>query len=125
MTGTPAWLQDHIRANTRTARLHTCPTCRAPILTGHDNDTLAFQVRADPTPLDPPTELLALLAGRRTYNLLTGNGHLHLTHRIHWMIRHHPTGTVVVADHLCGQPLPADPTIRATHRPPAPQEPPF
>jgi hypothetical protein len=50
----------------RPAVLDTCPRCGRPILVGMDTGQLA---RADPTPLDPEKELLALLADQMTYDV--------------------------------------------------------
>ncbi|MER5703494.1 hypothetical protein ABT023_16335 [Micromonospora sp. NPDC002296] len=55
------------------AALATCPRCRLPIITAHDE---GIRVRVDLVPLpDQAAEIAALLQGRTTYTRLR-NGHL-------------------------------------------------
>lgn len=122
----PPWLLDHIRANSRNARLHTCRNCGAPILTGHDDDNAALIVTTDPTPIDPLTEALALLTGLTTYDLTNTDRRLQLHRRSRWHISRKTRG-VVVPQHRCGTRWPPDP---AAHAPAATRstnddEPPF
>jgi hypothetical protein len=100
----PAWLQQHIRANKRTATLTQCRKCGAPILTGLDNDRAALTAKTDPTPLTPLGETIALLQGRTTYNLTTTSNRKELHHRDQWQIRT-PRKHPVLPEHRCGHPL--------------------
>lgn len=83
----------------RRAVLATCRTCGAPILAGHDDDGLL--TRTDPTPITRTAELALHLAGRGLWSLEAGE----LVRRDRWRIRR--PRPVVVAGHVCGQPLPA------------------
>lgn len=100
----PTWLAHRIGDTHRAAGLRTCPRCGAPILTGLDNDTAALTARADPTPLTPLGETLALLAGRPTYNLTTTSGRKELHRRDEWHIKGERRYPVIPA-HKCGAPL--------------------
>lgn len=110
----PRWLQDHLeatgRANTdgigRAINTRTCPGCGQATVTGLDADVAALPARCDPHPVDQVGELIALATGRRTYDLTPTSGRLELYHRECWHIaarRRYP----VLAQHACGQPLPA------------------
>lgn len=112
MTDMPAWLRQHLDdlgvTNSdgigRTVRHRHCPTCHANVLTGLDADRCALPVTADPTPLDAVGELLAVTTGRATLDLTLSP--LRLDHRDRWRIRSRRPA-VVLAEHRCGQPLPA------------------
>ena len=106
----PAWLKERIgtpgRRNTSSRR---CRTCKAVTLTGLDEDRCAFQAVVDPTPLTPMGEALALLGGRRTYELRTSTTGLALWLRSKRHISAHKASDkcLVVADHECNSaPLP-------------------
>lgn len=89
----------------------TCKTCHAPILTGLDNDTAGLPTHVDPQPVDNLGEAVAVLTGRRTYDLRQGSyeegrggrleqrtaSSIRTSHRLH----------PVHAEHRCDQPLPA------------------
>jgi hypothetical protein len=121
----PRWLQTPYRTGTRATRLILCPRCGAPILAGLDADWCALTAHVDPTPITPAGEAVALLAGRRTYDLI-GRGDertLSLRETEHIQApRRHP----VVPAHACGQSLAA--FIEKTtvlSKKPAPAIPPF
>ncbi|MFC5744797.1 hypothetical protein [Actinomadura rugatobispora] len=100
----PTWLLRTRGDVFRTAALRTCPHCHHPILTGLDDDTAARSVRADPTPITPLGETLALLAGRATFDLQAVYGRREMWRRDQWHIqsaRRWP----VLPEHRCGQPL--------------------
>ena len=61
---------DPVRLSTR-PQLASCPRCGAAILRAMTAPPMAWEVRADPVPLDLAAEILALLAGRYTYDLAT------------------------------------------------------
>lgn len=120
MSDPTAWqrLRDHLVATgamtpngtTRRAQPRRCRTCNAHVITGLDADIAALAVIADPTPLDPTGELLALVHGRRTFTLDHDSGRLVLNYRDGGRIRYRPPGGArydVVPDHACGHPLPA------------------
>lgn len=96
-----------------------CRQCKAAVLVGLDGDLCAFPTTADPTPLSPLGEALALLAGRATLHLrATPDGGRYLDRRDRWQIQGEPAGTAnrlfpfdVVAAHVChSPPLPSIPT---------------
>lgn len=121
----PAWLARRYGDAFRNAGLHPCPRCKKPILSGLDDDNAARTAHADPTPINPVGEAIALLSGRATFDLTSTNGKKQLWRRDQWHIgrrRTHP----VLPEHRCGQPLDA----HTEHLPPAaryaiPDQPPF
>lgn len=121
----PDWLIRQRGDVFRAARLHPCPRCRRPILSGLDDDIAARTAHADPTPITPLGETLALLTGRATYDLCAPYGRRELWRRDHWHIagaRKYP----VLPEHKCGQPLDAHTeTLQHRNRYVCPAEPPF
>lgn len=121
----PRWLQNHLEATGRwdadgisravTARL--CRTCGARVLTGLDDDTCAAPATADPTPLDPTGEALAVLSGRTTYDLTRRGNRYELDPRRPGAITLHPPQTRpsdVLPEHRCHAPsLPSAPSAYA------------
>lgn len=85
-----------------------CRHCHAWTLTGLDNPVMALTARTDPTPLDPRTELAALLAGRATYRLHL-RPHPHLRLRDHHQIQGSPPrpDLIVLPEHACHRQLAA------------------
>lgn len=83
----------------------TVHQCGAHVLVGLDADRCALVARVEPYPLTALGEVEALRAGRWTYRLLQGA----LDRRDRWNIPGKPpTAEVpVLAEHVCGQPLPA------------------
>lgn len=103
----PTWLLRTTGGVTRTTRLQVCTRCHVTILTGLDADYAALTARADPTPLDRLGEVLALAAGRPTYDLAPRGGQKRqLDYRDEYRISGHRRYPVLPA-HKCGQPLPA------------------
>ncbi|MEU0691944.1 hypothetical protein [Streptomyces uncialis] len=98
-----------IAATSDHANPGTCPRCHAPVLTARAGRVAALDVTADPNPVDATGEILARLAGRLTWFLVTSTLG---TRRIAWRDPHfaphhkHP----VVADHRC-PPLPDQETL--------------
>jgi len=105
----PTWIAEQLQANktaaaSRIAKFHHCRTCHHIILTGLDNDTGAWTVHADPTPITTTQEKAAIIVGRRTfhaqlepttgYRLTHRDPHAGLPPRIHG---HH-----VLPEHQCG-----------------------
>lgn len=115
------WLRDHlIRSGhmtedgvTRKARIRTCPTCHHQILVGLDDVQCALEVHADPMPLSPVGEAVALLSNRRTVNLRREGGGWVIDRRDDHDIAATPAGTAtrtdVLGQHHCatGPPPPA------------------
>lgn len=102
----PVWLKRTLGDTYRTATLRTCPHCHTPVLSGLDADNCAFSVRADPTPINEIGEALALLTGRRTFDLV-GNAsgkrlYVREEHNIKSGRRY-----LVFPEHRCGQSLAA------------------
>lgn len=100
--------------STRSVRFSRCRRCSAATLTGFSDDWLAWTAEVDPAPLSPVGEAYARLAGRRTYALRRHVGRARRLYlRDRWQIRGTPAGVRrvlrfdVVADHVCGEPLPA------------------
>lgn len=99
--------------NHRRATWADC-TCGARVLAGVDADRCAFNAAVDNSPLTRRGELLAVVAGRRTYELADGR----LYRRDRWSIRSTPRGAVL-AEHDC-TPIPAGWRLPPAPRPPAP-----
>ena len=134
----PDWLAKHLEDTGklgpdrigRAARLHHCKHCGRYILTGLDNDMCAGVAHADPTPLSPLGEALALIGGRNTYALHQAPGRLELQIRDQWQIEGSPAGTRldVLAEHRCGDQSLEGLTIPSRHErtsSPLPHEPPY
>lgn len=102
-----------------------CPRCRCAVLAALDAPVAALDVRLDPDPLDPATELAALLRGQFTYDLIKFDRHHEITYRDQWRItkRDHP----VLATHHCPGRIPASAIPRITTKKGAAhgQRPPF
>lgn len=103
----PAWLQRSRGDATRVARIRLCPRCHAPIIVGLDADMCALTAHADPTPINETGEALAQLTERRTYDYTKTLGAPRLEYRAEWNITA-PRRYPVLAEHRCGQTLPAD-----------------
>lgn len=112
----------------------TCIGCGVAVWAGLSDDYCARVVRIDPNPLSPFGEMLALLAGRGTFDLHREGEHWRLYVRDHWQIAGRPAGLVawawrcdVVTEHVCNQPLPAARSVYAVTRarPSNYQSPPF
>lgn len=106
----------------RRARPRPCPLCRTWTVAGIDDDIAAFSTHADPTPLNQLGEVAALIAGRRTVELVHTGGRLQLEQRWADHIETRPAGQGrydVLAVHACGQPIPDDPalTLTSAHAP--------
>lgn len=104
----PRWLRDRLGTPTRGrgCRATKCIVCRGDVLAGFDEDQCAALVIADPTPLSPLGEALALIEGRRSYRLERYKDGAALWFRSHWQIQGAPasTETIVLTDHKCGAP---------------------
>lgn len=108
------WLKTHlIRTGTWNAdgcsrkaqvRRHSCDQV---VIYGLDADTCGWPTVADPTPLTPLGEALAVIVGRATYSLRRTGRRIELDHRSPLHIAGSPAGTRdydVVAAHACGSP---------------------
>lgn len=111
MTGS-AWLWRHLEQTGvvgpdrvgRSVRATACRTCCGQTLTGLDNDRCAVVAHADPEPVSPLGEALALLAGRKTYALHPSANGYELVLRYDKQIAAAPPGTRgydVLAEHAC------------------------
>lgn len=132
----PDWLLKHLETIGamgpdrigRAARLHHCKDCGRYILTGLDNDLCAGVAHADPTPLSPLGEALALVGNRRTYTLHQASGRLELQLRDHWQIKGGPAGTThdVLPEHTCeAVDLPGAPSVHQRYAAVLPDNPPY
>lgn len=80
----------------------TCPRCHAPVLTARAGRVAALDVVADPEPIGPAAEILALLEGRLTWHLIVGAlGTQRITWRGTTHIRAGPARHAVLQDHTC------------------------
>jgi len=89
-----------------TPRPGRCRTCRANVLRGLDDEMCASIATVDPVPLNAEGQAGVLLAGRATYRLLS-TPKPRLVYRETWDIPGTSDGAPVVADHVCGNPVPA------------------
>ncbi|MFB9620659.1 hypothetical protein [Brooklawnia cerclae] len=109
------------RKTPRGVRAHRCRTCRAPVLSGLDNDRMAFQVSVDWQPLDATGELVALLAGRATFRIEPSpSGNPRLTRRTAEAItrpRRWWEAWDIIPEHRCGAPPLPTAGSRLLHRP--------
>lgn len=108
-----AGLLDPDTGATRRARVRLCDSCRKPVMRGITADYGGRSADADPTPLSPEGEALALIAGRPTLELRWTNKY-ELDLRDTFRIRGTPAGTEgidVLVEHECHlSPLPAHPS---------------
>lgn len=129
-------VDDHGHAVGRKAKARSCPVCRRAVMTGLSSAFGGFAVSADPQPLSPMGEALALMAGRGTFSLRWLGDHYELDKRDHFRIRGSPAGTKgidVLVEHECAKPYGGSiPNVVTTlrdyyeHRSiPLPDEPPF
>jgi hypothetical protein len=77
-----------------------CRTCQQPILVGPDNDTCALNATCDTSQLNRTGELLAIIDGRKTYQIEGQRIH----RRDRWQIN--TEAAHVVAEHRCHNPTP-------------------
>jgi hypothetical protein len=68
MTITPEWQRERQRGVARQAQLQQC-RCGAQTYAGLDADVCAFDVVVDASPVDAEGERLALMQGRRTFDM--------------------------------------------------------
>jgi hypothetical protein len=113
----PTWLQTHLEATgawntdgiSRATRASYCRSCGRVVLRGLDADRAALTVTADPEPLNPLGEFLAVSSGRRTFDL-SWRGRYELDFRDAWYIRARPARlhgkSAVVVEHSCGDVMP-------------------
>lgn len=112
----------------RSARRHSCKSCGADVLTGADRDTAALPVTVDGSPVDNFGEAVAVMTGRKTFDLRPTRGSrggivgVQLEERTASRIRNSMRLFAVHAEHRCGQPLPS---ATAAERPTSWPEPSF
>jgi hypothetical protein len=87
----------------RAAKQARCRHCRSDIWVGPDSHVAALTALVDIHPLTRTGELLAVCAGRRVYHLDINH---HLWHRSAWRLPSPARGRVL-AEHRCGDPIPA------------------
>lgn len=95
-----------VEAGRRSAKAIECPRCARPVLRGEDDDYCTVTVSVDPEPLDDHAdEMLAVLAGRDTYELVPitrkGAGAYALYHRHPWRYLSGKARGTVHASHEC------------------------
>lgn len=120
----PAWLLASQGGILRAASIAVCQKCGAPILAGLDADKCALYVRADITPIDEIGEALALMQGRRTFDLVGNWQRKELEYRHSWNIKA-PRRYPVLAEHRCHAPLPPAIAKVPSMNSELPDEPPF
>lgn len=96
-------IEEKLRRTSDHAKATTCRRCGHPILTAIAGHVAGLTVRADPEPMTPQQELLALLDGRLTWHLITeALGTQRITWRDPTAIRAGPKpDRHVIADHRC------------------------
>lgn len=91
---------------TRRARIRRCRRCRAPVVSGLDDDVMAEPVDIDPLPLTALGEALALLRNVSTYDLARRAGKYVIDRRTVFEISGWPPesrrNVDVVKRHECG-----------------------
>lgn len=115
---TPGWLKRHLQneglvdfskdgppATAKTQSIW-CPNCHRPIMRGLRPMPTPWAVDADPEPLTPDGEALALLAGVRVFMLRWIYGHYEIDWRDETKYRLFPRsanqGFDVLSEHACG-----------------------
>jgi len=93
----PQWLANKLAISRRQAKPTNCNRCGAQTLTGDDHDQVAAQVTVDPTPVDHLTEIVAILTGSYSYDLIAGALHYRNPHDH----ARHPSPHPVLLRHTC------------------------
>lgn len=96
-TKAPSWLAEKVNTGRRAAHPTACPTCGDDTLVGPDHDTVAYTARVDPTDTGAIDEVIALLAGRHSFDYVRGDLHHRAPHHIHTTSRPYP----VLLTHAC------------------------
>jgi hypothetical protein len=80
-----------------------CRECRRPVVVGLDADRCALEVRCEPVALTPNGARAAWVNGRSCYTLTFGD-----PPRLDWRGPNYgpPAFGVIVASHVCGEPIP-------------------
>ena len=101
----PTWLQQRLGkpSRRRGAKGTQCIVCHRPILVGMSEDVAAQLALVDPIPLSPLGEMLALIDGRKSYQLGKYDEGLALWERDRWAIAGHAAGPdwIILTDHKC------------------------
>ncbi len=101
----PDWLQQRLGkpSRRRGAKGTKCIKCFQSILVGMSEDVAAFMALVDPVALAPLGEMLALIDGRKTYQLGKYDEGLALWQRDRWQIAGHPASPdwIILTDHKC------------------------
>lgn len=143
----PDWLKRHLENTgamdstkagppaTRKAHTIFCPHCHVPVIRGLLPAPAAWALDADPAPLTPEGQLLALLANLKLYELHFMYDHYEFVRRDEYRIRGNPAGPQqgfdILTEHRCH--IPTDTKLRAESQvpdervvnKPLPEEPPF
>lgn len=98
-------LDELAETSRRAARAETCPRCGADVLRGDDHDKVAMRATVDADPVDDAAEMVAVIEGRPTYDLLPVGGKarglaLHYREPWHYLTGRDYGGGVHVA-HRC------------------------
>lgn len=109
----PKWMLEQIKAEHPEAFGHHAHwvQCRCGVMVLHGADWTndwAGEYDVDPARLDALTELAALTAGRRTFEVIIRDTDKTLRSRDQWQIRAHPPETIpdpVVPLHRCHEPI--------------------
>jgi hypothetical protein len=113
----PAWLRRSLEERgvisseglTRRAKIVRCRACRMPVMAGFDSARAALDAYCDLTEVSALGEAMALVAGRKTYELHSGS-RLELERRDQFSIAGHPAGRQgsppVLVQHVCGESVP-------------------
>lgn len=115
----------------RAVRAERCPRCQRPTLSAWDDDVMAGWAVCDAAPLSPLGEVVALTAGKCTYDLRWAGNKYVLNRRTHHDIAANAPGKRigidVIVEHTCGINIAQTLPIRAGKPPTTemPTDPPF
>lgn len=91
------WITNKINNRRRAAQHQPCPRCNQPTLVGPDHDTCATTARVDPNPVNHIHEVIALLTGHASFDLIKGELHHRDHEHIHNTNQPHP----IHLEHRC------------------------
>lgn len=125
----PAWITEQLKANRkptyrRAAAFTRCPRCKQIILTGLDDDWCAFNVQADPTPINDHQESACATIKRPTYAADISRRNIELDRRP-FLAHGKPSSSPILPGHRCGARFPTFLYPPESITPGATNEPPF
>jgi hypothetical protein len=76
-----SWLDERVTVSRRAARHECCRSCGTAVLVGDDDDRCAVRVAVDAEPVSHVVEVVELLRGAHSYNVIARAGQLVISHR--------------------------------------------